>query len=43
MAVREAMYWYRAEQSLGKFSVVGTTVKRPSLIPVGLIESLFLS
>jgi hypothetical protein len=32
-----AMYWYRAEQSLGKFSVVGTTVKRPSLIPVDLV------
>ena len=25
---RDAMYWYRLEQSLGRFSVVGTTVKR---------------
>jgi|APDOM4702015191_1054821.scaffolds.fasta_scaffold36391_1 hypothetical protein len=32
-----AMYWYRAEQNLGKFSVVGTTVKSPTLIPVDLV------
>lgn len=32
-----ALYWYRAEQNLGKFSVVGTTVKSPSLIPVDLV------
>jgi hypothetical protein len=31
------MYWYRAEQTLGKFSVVGTTVKRPTPIPVDLV------
>ena len=24
---RDAMYWYRLEQGLGRFSVVGTTVK----------------
>ena len=27
---RDPMYWYRLEQSLGRFSVVGTTVKVPS-------------
>jgi hypothetical protein len=32
-----AMYWYRAEQNLGKFSVVGTTVKSPTLIPADLV------
>ncbi len=26
---REAMYWYRLEQGLGRFSLVGTTVKSP--------------
>jgi hypothetical protein len=26
---REAMYWYRLEQGLGRLSLVGTTVKRP--------------
>ncbi len=31
-----AMYWYR-EQTLGKFSVVGTTVKSPTPIPVDLV------
>ena len=26
---RGEMYWYRLEQSLGRFSIVGTTVKNP--------------
>src|SRR2546422_6585360 len=26
---RDAMYWYRLEQGLSRFSVVGTTVKHP--------------
>ena len=26
---RDAMYWYRLEQGLGRFSLVGTTVKTP--------------
>lgn len=30
---RDAMYWYRLEQSLGRFSVVGTTVKAPERLP----------
>ncbi|MDV2998050.1 MAG: hypothetical protein N4J56_007755 [Chroococcidiopsis sp. SAG 2025] len=34
---RDAMYWYRAEQSLGKFSLVGTTVKVPEQMPVDLV------
>ena len=34
---RDAMYWYRLEQSLGRFSVVGTTVKSPDLIPQDLV------
>jgi hypothetical protein len=29
-----AMYWYRAEQSIGRFSIVGTTVQDPSKLPV---------
>jgi hypothetical protein len=33
---RDAMYWYRAERSLGKFSVVGTTVKGATELPVHL-------
>jgi hypothetical protein len=24
------MYWYRLEQGLGRFSLVGTTVKNPA-------------
>ena len=28
-----AMYWYNATQSLGRVSIVGTTVKDPSAIP----------
>jgi hypothetical protein len=27
------MYWYRLEQSLGRFSVVGTTVKAAQRLP----------
>lgn len=34
---RDPMYWYRAEQSLGKFSLVGTTVKAPEHLPVNLL------
>jgi hypothetical protein len=34
---RDSMYWYRAEQSLGKFSLVGTTVKAPPRLPVHLV------
>ena len=30
---RNDMYWYRLEQSLGRFSIVGTTVKEPELLP----------
>jgi hypothetical protein len=30
---RNAMYWYRLEQGLGRFSVVGTTVKNPERLP----------
>ena len=31
------MYWYRLEQGLGRFSVVGTTVKRPEALPADLV------
>ena len=32
----DAMYWYRLEQGLGRFSLVGTTVKNPEdLAPCG--------
>jgi hypothetical protein len=34
---RHAMYWYRAEHSLGKLSLVGTTIKNPEKIPVNLL------
>jgi hypothetical protein len=34
---RDPMYWYRAEQSLGRFSLVGTTVKDPEQLPVNLL------
>jgi hypothetical protein len=34
---REAMYWYRLEQGLGRFSVVGTTVKHPERCPQDLV------
>jgi hypothetical protein len=30
---RNAMYWHRTEQSLGRSSIVGTTIKNPELIP----------
>ncbi len=30
---RNAMHWYRMECSLGRFSIVGTTIQRPSLLP----------
>lgn len=34
---RDAMYWYRLEQSLGRFSLVGTTVKSPEQLPKDLV------
>lgn len=34
---RDAMYWYRLEQSLGRFSIVGTTVKNPERLPEHLV------
>lgn len=34
---RDASYWYRLHQSLGRFSIVGTTVKDPNKVPVNLI------
>ena len=34
---RDAMYWYRLEQSLGRFSVVGTTVKSAEQLPQDLV------
>ena len=34
---RNDMYWYRLEQSLGRFSIVGTTVKKPELLPQDLL------
>ena len=34
---RDAMYWYRLEQGLGRFSVVGTTVKSPEQFPKDLV------
>ena len=33
---RDAMYWYRIEQSLGRNSLVGTTVRHPDDIPKDL-------
>src|SRR5262249_36852110 len=33
----EAMYWYRLEQGLGRFSLVGTTVKPPEHLPKDLV------
>ena len=33
---RDAMYWYRIEQSLGRNSLVGTTVRHPGDIPKDL-------
>ena len=34
---RDAMYWYRLQQGLGRFSVVGTTVKAPERLPLDLV------
>ena len=34
---RDASYWYRLHQSLGRFSIVGTTVRDPQMILVDLI------
>src|SRR5712692_11067088 len=34
---RDPMYWYRLEQGLGRFSVVGTTVKRADRLPTDLV------
>lgn len=34
---RDPMYWYRLEQGLGRFSVVGTTVKSPEQLPKDLV------
>jgi hypothetical protein len=34
---RNAMYWYRLEQSLGRFSIVGTTVKSAEHLPMDLV------
>jgi hypothetical protein len=34
---RDAMYWYRLEQGLGRFSVLGTTVKSPERLPKDLV------
>ena len=34
---RNDMFWYRQEQALGRFSIVGTTIKDPDLLPQDLI------
>ena len=34
---RDAMYWYRLEQGLGRFSLLGTTVKSPEHLPKDLV------
>lgn len=34
---RDPMYWYRLEQGLGRFSLVGTTVKRADRLPTDLV------
>ena len=34
---RDASYWYRVCQALGRCSIVGTTVRDPNTIPVNLI------
>ena len=34
---RDAMYWYRLAQSLGRFSLVGTTVKSAEKLPHDLV------
>ena len=33
----DPMYWYRLEQGLGRFSIVGTTVKPPEQLPEHLV------
>jgi hypothetical protein len=30
---KDAMHWHRMEQSLGRFSLVGTTIQKPELLP----------
>ena len=34
---RDAMYWYRLQQGLGRFSLVGTTVKTAEHLPTDLV------
>ena len=34
---RDSMYWYRLKQGLGRFSIVGTTVKSPEHLPQDLV------
>ena len=34
---RDAMYWYRLEQGLGRLSIVGTTVKQAQKLPRDLV------
>ncbi len=34
---RNDMFWYRLEQSLGRFNIVGTTVKDPDYLPQDLL------
>jgi len=34
---RNAMYWYRLEVSLGRNSLVGTTIKAPENLPINLV------
>ena len=34
---RDASYWYRVCQALGRCSIVGATVKDPKLLPVNLV------
>jgi hypothetical protein len=34
---RDAMYWYRLQQGLGRFTLVGTTVKAPERLPQDLV------
>jgi len=34
---RDAMYWYRLECGLGRFSIVGTTIQDPALLPLHVV------
>jgi len=34
---KDAMYWYRLEESLGRNSIVGTTIKNPERLPKHLL------